>query len=990
MNQLYIFSINISLLLILISCTPKSNNTTEGFILNPNFNIALVASEPLLFDPVEMKFDEKGDAYVMEMPGYPMSDVSSRLILLKDENGDGIYDKRIVFADDLGVSTSFTPYKQGFLVASPPHLLWLKDTNNDGVADKNIIIMSGFGSANLQHNFNGLTYGLDNWIYVSHGGNSSSPYFESKPEKGFRLRHGDLRLDIEKEEMVRVGRSSGGYKITFDEWGHLFENQNMEHSSHLVFEDRYTENLPGSPSNSLQNISDHEENGTARIYPIGEQETRVNHPEQSGYFSGACGITFYGGGSFPLEFGSSILVADCVLNLVHLDILSKNGSSFKTSRRRDRVEFLASKDRSFRPVNMANGPDGSLYVIDMYREVIEHPEWIPDEMEINMDLNAGKEKGRIYRITPKKNWQSKNNILSVNDVPSLVASLGSKTQWERITAQRLIVTNKLKQAIPDLIKLFENSENPLARLHSMWSLEGLNALSNLQLKEALKDDSIYLRENAIKIAETRINSENSLVNDILELTKDNDARVRMQAILTLSTLNNSNYQINASKILNTLNYQLTNFENDIWSIRTISNTAKRQSFSFIQTLLRANNDLNAASIQVIEVLAELIGNKSNQIETASLLERITKYNVDKFTTIKIIEALSKGWQSSIPIKLDNKQYQDIQVALEKIEIKNDISLIRVSGTLRQVLGLPTSAKTKILLKNAYLAVLDQNISTEKRLEYLQLIASDDFDNREFLLYNLIDSKMPSALQKQALIQLQNSNKSTIAPKLLELWNSLGPESRRSATNILLYKSHNHDVLLTAMENNQVSLGEFNLDLERRRILLFSKNEDIKKRAEALFSDAGVVKRKDVIENMRPALLLDGNATNGKLIFEKVCSSCHIFRDIGVEVGPSLTEISRKSKESLLHDILDPNAGVDTQYLNHKLIAKDGSIYMGLVFKETDEEIGLRMMGGSTKTIKKHDIQSLTSTGSSLMFEGLEKSMTQQDMADLLAFLQLAL
>jgi len=987
MNRSNLFFVGLSLVFIINSCNPKPNDTPDGFILNPDFNMALVASEPLIFDPVEMKFDENGDAYVMEMPGYPMSDAGSRLVLLKDENGDGIYDKRIVYADDLGVSTSFTPYMEGFLVASPPDLIWLNDTNNDGVADEKKIIMTGFGNDNLQHNFNGLTYGLDNWIYVSHGGNTSSPYFISKPKEGFSLREGDLRIHLEREEMVRVGQSSGGYKITFDEWGHMYENHNMEHVSHLVFEDRYTENLPGLPSNSLENISDHEENGTARIYPIGEQDTRVNHPEQSGYFSGACGITFYGGGSFPNEFGSSILVADCVLNLVHLDILSKNGSSFKTSRRRDNVEFLASKDRSFRPVNMANGPDGALYIIDIHREVIEHPEWIPDELEVNMDLNAGKEKGRIYRITPKKNWVSENKVLSVDDIQSLVMSLGGKTQWERTSAQRLIVTNKLEETIPDLVILFEKSENPLARLHSMWSLEGLNKLSNLQLKQGLNDPSIYLRENAIKIAETRINKDNAFIKDLLILTKDKNARVRMQATLSLSALNDLNYQNNATKILNSLDYQLTNFENDIWSVRAISSAAKRESLRFIQTLLMDNNSFNKTSLQVIEVLTELIGNKSNQGETASLLEGLTKYNIDKVITLKIIEALSKGWSISTPIKLENKYFQDIQVSLEKIESKNDISLIRVSGILRQVLGLPTSSKIDKLLKNASLAVLDQNISTEKRLEYLQLIALDEFDNREFLLYELIDSKMPSALQKQALIQLQNSNKSTIAPKLLELWNSLGPESRRTAINILLYKSYNHNVLLTAMESKQVSLGEFNLDLERRRILLFSKNEDIKKRAEALFSDAGVVKRKDAIESMRPALLLNGNAPKGEIIFKRVCSTCHIFGNIGIGVGPSLTEISRKSKESLLYDILDPNAGVDTHYLNHKLITKDGSIYMGLVYKETDEEISLRMIGGSTKTIRKSDIESLTSTGLSLMFEGLEESMSHQEMADLLAFLQ---
>jgi putative membrane-bound dehydrogenase-like protein len=986
MKKINLLFANLSLLLILGACKSK-DNSPDGFVLHPEFSMELVASEPIVFDPIEMKFNDNGDAFVMEMPGYPMSDTGSRLILLKDENDDGIYDKRFVYADDLGVSTSFLPYRGGFLVASPPDLLWLMDTDKDGVADERKIIISGFSNENLQHNYNSLTYGLDNWIYAANGGNSGNPYFENEPNNRLDLRNGDLRINLEKRQIVRVGESSGGFKITFDEWGHMYETHNMKHISHLVFEDRYTENLPGTPSNALVNISDHEENGTSRIYPIGEQETRVNHPEQSGYFSGACGITYYGGGSFPLEFDSSIFVADCVLNLIHIDMLSKDGSSFKASRKRDQVEFLASKDRSFRPVNITSGPDGALYIIDMYREVIEHPEWIPDELEVNMDLEAGKDKGRIYRITPKENRLLQKTLLSIENPQALVASFNSKNQWERTTAQRLIVTNKLKKAVPYLNEQFKNSKNSLARLHCMWSLEGLNELTISQLQQGLKDGSSDLRENALKISESRLNSNIFLLKDILELTKDEDEGVRMQATLTLSTLENENYRNNSAKISKALTYQLLNFVNDIWSVRTISNAAQRQALNFIQIQLSNNNSPKDSNLQVIEVLAELIGSQANQPETASLIEGLSKNNIGEIASTKIIEALSKGWYESAEIIPKSNSITEIQLALENIEKEADIALISACGKLRQSVGLPVSSKIKTLMENASLSILNDDISTDQRLDYLQLIALDDFNKREQLLYQLLDNKMPLALQKQALIQLKNSNKSTIAPKLLDLWETLGPEARREATNILLYKSYNHDLLLTAMENDQVNLGEFNLDLERRRVLLFSENEDVRKRAEALFSDVGVVKRKDAIEGMLPALTMKGSTMNGKEVFKRVCAVCHVFGDIGVEVGPGLTEISRKSKESMLHDILDPNAGVDVNYLGYKLIAKDGSIYLGLIFKETDEEIGLRMMGGSTKTIKKSNIESLTSSGISLMVEGMEENMTHQEMADLMAFLQ---
>ncbi|MGI9553118.1 MAG: PVC-type heme-binding CxxCH protein, partial [Aurantibacter sp.] len=477
---------SLSTFVLLLACSPDRNKMPEGFQIHPDFVLSLAASEPLVFDPVDMRFDENGRTFVLEMPGYPLRDADSRLIELFDTDNDGVYDQRMVMDDQLGIATAFMPYKKGFLVAAPPNLLWIADTDDDGKIDKMEKLLGGFSTGNLQHNFNGLTYGIDNWIYAANGGNSGTPFFVDHPDQAIDLRETDLKFNLENNVLAVVGRSSGGFKLTFDAWGHLFETHNLEHVSHLVFEDRYLENLSISPSHTLSNISDHDENGLARIYPIGEQETRVNHPEQSGYFSGACGITHYGGGAFPDGFSNSLLVADCVLNLVHLDVLSKDGSSLKTSRLREKADFLASSDRSFRPVNMTVGPDGALYVLDMHREVIEHPEWIPDEMEVKMDLNAGKEKGRIYKIVPKEAWSSIDFKLKIDDPKNLVKALGSKNQWTRNTAQRLLVTNGIMEAIPFLEERLKKSENTLSRLHSLWTLEGLGTLETSALKKALQ------------------------------------------------------------------------------------------------------------------------------------------------------------------------------------------------------------------------------------------------------------------------------------------------------------------------------------------------------------------------------------------------------------------------------------------------------------------------------------------------------------------------
>ncbi len=968
--------------ILFLGCKTDKKNTPEGFEIHPDFNLERVASEPLVFDPVEFKFDEQGRAFVLEMPGYPLRDAESRLVQLLDIDEDGIYDERKVYADNLGIASSFMPYKNGFLVASPPYLLWIGD------ADTRKILMDGFSTGNLQHNFNGLTYGIDNWIYAANGGNSGKPYFVNAPDKILDLRGTDLKFHLEKEELARVGESSGGFRITFDDWGHLYETHNLEHVSHLVFEDRYIENLPSSPSHALTNISDHEENGLSRVYPIGEQETRVNHPEQSGYFSGACGITHYGGGIFPEGLNSSLLVADCVLNLVHLDVLSPHGASFKTSRNRDKVEFLASKERSFRPVNMTVGPNGALYVVDMHREVIEHPEWIPDELEAKMDLNSGKEKGRIYRITPKNKSSSKITSLPINDIEALVALLGDSNQWKRITAHRLLVTEKQNEAIPLLKEQFKTSTNPLARLHSMWVLEGLQALDESNLNKALEDTSPGIRENALKIAEQKFNERPDLLHHILALIKDDHARVRMQAALTVGTLKEENYVIKKDTIAQVLSGQLERPDMDQWVTLAIASALEQQAFDFIENRLSmVSSPLKPGETKVLEILTELIGKAEKKEKTADILLALQKDGMTPKTPTILIKALSRGWKKGNPNLINSKGNSKLTTNLEALEEEADFAIIQATGELRQILALPASSKINDLIKNASRSLFDTKLPVEERIKRLQLVGLDDFKKRETLLYRLLDNKQPLRLQVEALSQLWNSNDANIASRLIELWPTLGPQARKHATDILLYKSSHHDALLTAMENKKVGLGEFNLDLERRRTLLFSDNESIRKRAELLFSDAGVVQRKEAIDAMRPALTLEGNSKKGMEVFQNVCAQCHRYGEIGNDVGPVLTEINRKSKESLLYDILDPNAAVDTKYVNHQVQTKDGTIYTGIVTNETDSEIGLRMVGGMEKIISKNDIDRFSSTGSSMMFEGLENSMDTQEMADLLAFLQ---
>ncbi len=972
----------LALALAMAACQKTEPDALPGFELHPDFTMQLAAAEPLVLDPVDMQFDEAGQAWVLEMPGYPLRDAESRLVQLEDTDGDGIFDRRKVFSDRLGVASSFMPFRKGFLVASPPELLWVADRDGDGREDTREVVLEGFSNDNLQHNFNGLTYGLDNWIYIANGGNSGSPAFPGRPETAVPLRGGDLRLHSGLGRFTRVGESSGGFKLTFDPWGHLFETHNLEHNLHLVFEDRYLEGVAGKPSHALVNISDHESDGLSRIYPIGEQETRVNHPEQSGYFSGSCGITYYGGGRFPEGFGQGFFVADVVLNLVHFDHLRDSSSVFATSRYGRNTEFLASSDRAFRPVNFAVGPDGSLFVLDMHRDVIEHPEWIPDELEKDLDLHAGKQQGRIYRIRPRE-ASGPAPAWDFGTPAGLVQALGHPNQWVRTTAQRLLVTETPGVVLADLEAVLRESPDPLRRLHALWTLEGLGQLSDPGLMGALADASPGVRENALKIAEGRAGSHPGFFGAVLERCKDPHPRVRLRAVLALAAGGGPGESERAMAISREVAGLLDRQESDPWILRASTAALQPQAATFLKEHVGRWQQTGPWN-RVLRDLAEAMGRTATPAEISGLLQALNTPELRPVSQ-QALGALAAGWAEMG--RANPGPVPALERALSDLEAGSDRARVLAVAGFRKALGLPPSSTLNRLLATSQTYARDTTRSSEERLEWLQLAGLAPFPARVGTLEFFLDSRAPVSLQREALQQLRGSDDAQVPALLLSAWDRLGPESRRLATDILLYKEAYHAPLLQAMETRQVQLGEFNLDLERRRILLFSEDPSIRDRAEKLFSDAGVVQRAEVIDAFRPSLSLPGDAEQGRALFAGRCATCHKMGDTGVSVGPALTEIGRKSRETLLYDILDPNAAADPEYLAHTVVDETGTLYTGVVVRETDEEVALQLMGGEERVFRKGRIRRFTSSGLSLMPEGLEQGMTPEDMSDLLAFLQ---
>jgi putative membrane-bound dehydrogenase-like protein len=961
---------------------PDPASLLANFVLHPDFELALVAAEPVIFDPVDIAFDEFGRPFVLEMPGYPFKE-DGRVVMLGDAEGDGFFETRTVFAEGVGQADSLLPYRGGLLMAAPPALLFLQDTDGDGVADSRETLLRGFATGNPQHNYNGLTHGLDNWIYAANGGNGGVVHWPESRKEKVSLSQEDFRFDLRGMRIETVGRSTGGFEIALDAWGRYFATHNLYPMSHLVFPERYAGGAPLPKTGALHEIIDDPENGLTRIYPIGPQETRVNHPEQSGYFSGSCGLTYYGGGAFGEDAEGDLLVCDVVLNLIHRRKLEPDGSTFAARRDRPGVEFLASTDRSFRPVNMAVAPDGSLWIADMYRDVIEHPEWIPDEIEAGLDLNAGKEKGRIYRVTRKGAALHEPPRFSKDDLPYAVAALGHPNQWYRTTAQRLLVEWNDHAALAGLRDIQTNG-NEFARLHAMWTLEGLDALDDDLALAALADPHPGVRENALLAAGHRAATNEAIRAAVLALASDEAPRVRLYAALAMGALDPDAEGALSAAVMSIARQDIA----DPWTRIALLPAISRAPAPVLAALFHGELSGLDDREPLAGLIGEMAGARMERNEMIAMLERIA--DASPAGSENLMAALADGLSQGLESRREHSGLVVVPEGARFFERRagaDSMRLATATWRLRAALGLSAPEWSGAELEQAAALAADETLAPETRAEALRLWAYADFELRRETLFGYLDTRHPAEVQLEAIRQLGENNGPAVAERLIEQWRALGPAVRVRASDMLLYAMPNHPLLMTALEERRISLGEMNLHLERRRTLLHSPSPGVKERAQALFSDAGIVTRKEALERMRPALALQGDAARGRAVFEERCMKCHQAGTIGAQLGPNLTEIYRKSAETILHDILDPNAAVDVKYVSYAIETTGFETYAGIIESETPEAVTLRDANNETRVIPREEIDSMTSSGLSLMPEELEAGLEPQGMADLLEFLR---
>ena len=487
----------------------------KTFKVAPGFRIELVASEPLVHDPVQIAFDPDGRLWVLEMSGYmPNADGKGefekvgKIVYLEDTDGDGRMDKRTVFLDGLVMARSFALVGDGVLVAEPPKLWFVR--NDGGKAGTKTEVATDYATgadpkngerANPEHSSNGLLRALDNWIYSA---NHTT-----------RFRY------VDGEWQRSPTSSRGQWGIAQDDFGRLVHNSNSDQLRYDLVPSAYLVRNPyyrGATGLNVQPMKD-QSTWPIRPNPGVNRGYRPGQLRTNGWslatFTAACGPLIYRGDNFPAEFKGNAFLCEPSANMVRRNVLTEQGGTISGANAYDKAEFLASTDEWFRPINLNNGPDGALYIVDFCRGIIQHRIYLTSYLRKQSEdrgLVAPIGRGRIYRVVADGRPLGPKPQLAKAQSAELVKALSHPNGWWRDTAQRLLVERTPEPAVPLLRELATTGKEPLGRLHALWTLDGMERLDAATVIAALeKEQHSKIRAAAIRLAEQFLKTDSKAV-----------------------------------------------------------------------------------------------------------------------------------------------------------------------------------------------------------------------------------------------------------------------------------------------------------------------------------------------------------------------------------------------------------------------------------------------------------------------------------------------
>ena len=933
-----------------VSAQDKANQSTlenalTSLTVQDGFSVRLIATEPLIKDPVSARLDYRGRLWVVEMGDYPSRSSedeapNGRLKVLQDDDHDGIYESSTVFAGGLDFPTGVQPYRNGAIVTLAGKIVFLADQDGDLVSDETTVLFDGFAQGNQQLRANHPTLAPDGYVYVANGlrgglVQARDPRFKAKAQP-LDLRNGDFFFDPEGGQWGLVtGKSQFG--LTIDDFGRRLGCSNRNPAMHAAFDTSILRRDPLlTPPELVVDVALTGEQSA--VYPRGRAWTTSNL--HSGQFSAACGVFAPGWSSQDREY---LFVCEPTAYLIQRQLLKRVGSRWSSRREETTHDFVTSDNEWFRPVDLTAGPDQSMFVVDMARAVIEHPDFMPPELKNRPDQRDGTSLGRIWQVVEGNCWPESAGEIDLEKAP---AWMSSDSAWRRNSATQFFLEKGPKHADLWGRMILDSNTQPCGKSRAAFLLNYFGQLTDEHILHLIDSKHGRLRALALQL----INSRGGWASIVPDLQDESCPEVLLayaDSVITDSDLDSKVRLDVLTKIAGSASAD----ENVLRMVGTVS--------------LREMEPLYSALL------------KQDRLDQALLQHFLQRM------------AISEPLQSSVMLANYLRQRDQLQgsskAQLLSLLIAWNKGLIRGRHSLKALLAESLESNQKAF-QDAWEViegvVTDSETSPNLQAEGLRLLIAVDWFDVESLR-NLASSKMVSNIRAVSLRRLLQIDTEWTREYLSDRWLALQPQLRQEMIQASTYRAD--DALWILHEVEQGRLPRNAVDPKASEKLRQDRNKTVAALAQELLAPDR--DRYKVISKYQSEMINQGDPILGRKLFSTHCSACHRIDGVGTNVGPDISDTRTKSADYLLVAILDPNAAIDSAFVQTQILTTDGTRCDGLLITEDSECFKIQQPGGETRVIPKSEIDRVKTPGVSLMPVGFEKTINVKDMGDLIAYLK---
>ncbi|CAN5247083.1 hypothetical protein BH11PLA2_BH11PLA2_22280 [soil metagenome] len=960
--------------------------SAKAATLPPGFRIELLAAEPLVREPSGMCWDERGHLFVCELHGYNLEgqyDIDElnktgkldRVVrrvqadpkfveaakqgqygtvkLLTDSKGDGVLDKVTVFADHLPASYGIVPARKGIIVIGSPDITYLADRDGDGIAEVREVLYTGFTHELMERRINGPVWGPDGWIYVGRGGGGGTitgPFLKSPvvlPNTDFRIKADGTAIEPISGSTKTIGMAMTGlgdrYVISTAtpalfvppiDWRYLARNPFAAASMPEININTDQRCYPTSEAHPWRKIRA-EDPGFGKFY---EKRYGVTESAANGYFTSLCSNMVYRDTALPGLKGQ-LFGCEPAQNLITRGILGRKDGlpTFHRVPGEEAREFLASKDIWFHPIALATAPDGSIVIADYYREIIEDYSAIPRYLQQQYGLMNGENHGRVWRITHKDQLKTPPADMSKLTAEQLANEVASPHQWRRDTARRLLLEQQNHTAVKTLLTL--SPEDPESLLNVLYTLDGLGELKSSQVEPLLAHTNPALRVQGLHFAERWLNHSPSLLEKCLAMASDTDPAVVLQLALTLG-------ESRDPRVLPLLARLARERGKQKWLSNAILSSLAGRAGGMLCELIREPARIGEAAV-LLGPLAGGVAARHDSTELSEVLVALGQLSDPKLLK-DCIYGLKQSIKKPIPIVLSD----EAKAALKQIAAHPQVE-IRASGE--------------------YLLVALKLETTQQRTS--RLAAATQTMN---------DHQATANARSAAVAQLAFERDADVTAILLAAVPSSTPPLRDAILNALFAQRDRQIMTLEALEAKKFPASL--LTALQRAALLDSPDALIRDRAKLIFQSLTTVSDETVRQYVA-ALANKRDIVRGGQVFRDKCAVCHQAHGYGVAVGPNLSSEFQRAEEIIIKDILAPSAVISPGFSTYSVETAAGEVFNGVLAAESASSVTLRIAEGKEQVILRRDIERIKALGTSLMPDDLTKTLTPQDVADVIAWLR---